>query len=291
MLFAESVATLVVGGTLYHQTSFPASVVRLVPLRRAPPIHHLLPAQRMYGAPIRNHLQSKTSTIGIECFVECLKHLAKCLPSVTLDKERSVNSTSATASLPSTFYRALSRVSLGTWQRKVAVTAPGNGDGAFAECHLILSTKRLPLCQVSTGLLGKGPPAGPFVSFFAEFARRHSAKLASLPSARVTALSKEALLVPRCSLSAERYDTDTRQITSLLSVTLSKVTSTHLFNLFFLFHTNKQKISHIHHRYHIIITDIIYTSHIVRELGSHLLPNCFWWLNCPTQIIGLTSLL
>jgi hypothetical protein len=26
-----------------------------------------------------------------------------------------------------------------------------------------------------------------------------------------------------------------------------------------------------------------------RELGLHLVPNCFWWLNCPTQIIGLTS--
>jgi hypothetical protein len=30
---------------------------------------------------------------------------------------------------------------------------------------------------------------------------------------------------------------------------------------------------------------------IERELGLHLFPNCFWWLNCPTQIIGLTSLL
>jgi hypothetical protein len=28
-----------------------------------------------------------------------------------------------------------------------------------------------------------------------------------------------------------------------------------------------------------------------RELGLHLFPNLFWWLNCPTQIIGLTSLL
>jgi hypothetical protein len=30
---------------------------------------------------------------------------------------------------------------------------------------------------------------------------------------------------------------------------------------------------------------------IERELGLHLVPNWFWWLNCPTQIIGLTSLL
>jgi hypothetical protein len=44
---------------LHHQTPFLASVVRLVPLRQAPPIHHLLPAQRMCGAPIWNHLQCK----------------------------------------------------------------------------------------------------------------------------------------------------------------------------------------------------------------------------------------
>jgi hypothetical protein len=28
-----------------------------------------------------------------------------------------------------------------------------------------------------------------------------------------------------------------------------------------------------------------------REIGSRLFLNRFWWLNCPTQIIGLTSLL
>jgi hypothetical protein len=27
------------------------------------------------------------------------------------------------------------------------------------------------------------------------------------------------------------------------------------------------------------------------EIGLHLFLNCFWWLNCPTQIIVLTSLL
>jgi hypothetical protein len=56
-VFAKVVATLVVGGTLHHQTSFPANIVRLVPLGRAPPLHHLLPALRMRGTPIRNHLQ------------------------------------------------------------------------------------------------------------------------------------------------------------------------------------------------------------------------------------------
>jgi hypothetical protein len=133
----------------------------------------------------------------------------------------------------------------------------------FVECHLIHSAKRLPLCRVSTSLhSAKGPPAGPFVKFFAECSRRHSAKLASLPSARAIALGKEALPVPRCCFSVECSGPDNRQSTYLSSVTLGKVTSIHLFNLFLLFHPNKQKISHIHHRYHIIITDITYTSHI-----------------------------
>jgi hypothetical protein len=30
---------------------------------------------------------------------------------------------------------------------------------------------------------------------------------------------------------------------------------------------------------------------IEREIGLHLFLHKFWWLNCPTQIIGLTSLL
>jgi hypothetical protein len=129
------------------------------------------------------------------------------------------------------------------------------------------------LSSVYRPTLGKGPPARSFVSFFAECARRHSAKLASLPSARVTALDKEALSVPRCSLSVECYDTDTRQRTSLSSVTLGKVASTHLFNLFFLFHSNKQKISHIshnHHRYHIYIT---YLTNTINQISSHIITN------------------
>jgi hypothetical protein len=65
----------VVGGTLHHQTPFPASVVRLVPLRRAPPIHHLLPAQRMCDTPIWNHLQSK----HVHCISEDkIKEKLKC---------------------------------------------------------------------------------------------------------------------------------------------------------------------------------------------------------------------
>jgi hypothetical protein len=47
---------------LHHQTPFPASVVRLVPLKRAPPLHHLLLALRMHDAPIRNYLKNKYAT-------------------------------------------------------------------------------------------------------------------------------------------------------------------------------------------------------------------------------------
>jgi hypothetical protein len=138
--------------------------------------------------------------------------------------------------------------------------------------------KEITSCRVSASLhSAKGPPTGPFVRFFAERARRHSAKLASLPSVRVTALGKEALPVPRCSFSAEFYDTDTRQRGSLSSVTLGKVPSIHLFYLFFLFHPNKQKISHIHHRYHIIITDIAYhiSHNTINQTSSHNITNMF----------------
>jgi hypothetical protein len=90
-----------------------------------------------------------------------------------------------------------------------------------------------------------------------------------LPSARATTLGREALPVPRCSFFAECYGLDTRRRTSLPSVTLGKVTSLHLFNLFLLFHPNKQKLSHIHHRYHIIITNTIYTSHISQHHKSN----------------------
>ena len=43
----------------------------------------------------------------------------------------------------------LCRVLGSTRQRKAAVTAPGDGDGVFAECH------RIYLCRVSVGTLDK----------------------------------------------------------------------------------------------------------------------------------------
>jgi hypothetical protein len=75
-------------------------------------------------------ISSLIYTTGFGIFADCLKHSekprkhsAKSLPSVILDKESSANSTSATtASLPSTFYRAL--------------------DKDFAECHLVLGKEK-----------------------------------------------------------------------------------------------------------------------------------------------------
>jgi hypothetical protein len=58
---------------------------------------------------------------------------------VTLGKEVLLNCTSATTYLSITFYRALDKEFTkcqGTCQRKVVVTAPSVGFGAFAECIL-----------------------------------------------------------------------------------------------------------------------------------------------------------
>jgi hypothetical protein len=118
----------------------------------------------------------------------CLKHTAKAilhsanaLPSVTPGKERSANCTSAKASLPSTFCRALGK--------------------DFAECHLALGKKKSPsrrqvtvtdlspsahggtrqrrfICRVSGGLaLGKEPSSGPLCQYLCRVSWQwHSAK-------------------------------------------------------------------------------------------------------------------
>jgi hypothetical protein len=132
------------------------------------------------------------------------------------------------------------------WQRKAAVTASGDGDGVFAECLSSSTRQIINLYRVPPGTLGKKPAReGPHVRFFAECYVRHSAKRASLPSVRDITLGKEPISVLRSWFFAECYGLDTRQRTSLPSVTLVKVTSMHLFNLFFVFHPHKQKISHI----------------------------------------------
>jgi hypothetical protein len=76
-----------------------------------------------------------------------------CRVTEALGKEGSAHSASAKPSLPSTFSRTLGkevcRVSGDTRQRKATVTAPGDGDGVFAECPRWHSAKNLPLvCDV-----------------------------------------------------------------------------------------------------------------------------------------------
>jgi hypothetical protein len=81
------------------------------------------------------------------------------LPSVALGKEGSARSASVKPSLLSTFSRALGkevcRVPDSTRQRKVAVTASGDGDDVFAECPGWHSAKELPLPSVVGQTLGK----------------------------------------------------------------------------------------------------------------------------------------
>jgi hypothetical protein len=126
----------------------------------------------------------------------------------------------------------------------------GDGDGVFAECLRRHSAKELPLPSVGLTALGKeSARGGPHVRYFAECLACHSTKRASLPSAIDITLDKEPIPVSRSWFFAECYDPDTRQSTSLPSVTLGKVTSIHLF-LFVFYIPSKQT------------KDTTYTSHI-----------------------------
>jgi hypothetical protein len=102
--------------------------------------------------------------------------------------------------------------------------------------------------------LVKESVSGSHVRFFAECCVGHSAKRASLPSAKATALGKEPIPVSRSWFFVECYGPDTWQSTSLPSVTLGKVTSTHLLICFsYSIQTNKRyitDITYIHHSYH-----------------------------------------
>jgi hypothetical protein len=93
---------------------------------------------------------------------------------------------------------------------------------------------------------------GPPVRYFVECLVWHSAKRASLPSARAITLGKEPIPLPRSWFFAECYGYDTRQSTFLPSVILGKVTSRHLFICFpYFIQTNKRyftDITYIHHR-------------------------------------------
>jgi hypothetical protein len=124
----------------------------------------------------------------------------------TLGKEGSAHSASAKPSLPSNFSRALSkevcRVPGSTRQRKAAVTAPGDGDGVFAECprwHSPDSTRQ------------RIHQRGLHVRYFVECFVWHSTKRASLPSVRATTLGKEPISVPRSWFFADCQIAGTRQ--------------------------------------------------------------------------------
>jgi hypothetical protein len=109
----------------------------------------------------------------------------------------------------------------------------------FAECLPGSTRQRINLSRVLPGTLGKEPAReGPHVRFFAECYVRHSAKHASLSSVRDITLGKEPIPVPRSWFFVECYGLDTRQRTSLPSVTLGKVTSRRLFFVF-IFHPHK----------------------------------------------------
>ena len=125
------------------------------------------------------------------------------------------------ASLSSTFYRALGKVFVECqWtlskekspsRRLVTVTEPLSmstiltlgKDHPFAKCIRWHSAKSFHIYWVSARLaLGKEITIGPLCQFFVDCNRRHSAKVASLPSVKVIALIKDALPVPRCAFFA-----------------------------------------------------------------------------------------
>jgi hypothetical protein len=122
----------------------------------------------------------------------------------------------------------------------------------FAECLPGSTRQRIHLYRVPLGTLGKEPAReGPHVRLFAECSVRHSPKPISLPSASDITLGKDPKPVPKSVLFAECYDPDTRQSTSLPSVTLGKVTSIYLFLFVFCIPSTQTKdITYIHYRYH-----------------------------------------
>jgi hypothetical protein len=175
-------------------------------------------------------------------------------------------------SLSSTFYRALGKVFVEyQWtlskekspsRRLVTVTEPLSmstiltlgKDHPFAKRIRWHSAKSFHIYRVSARLaLGKEIAIGPLCQFFVNCNRRHSAKVASLPSVKVIALIKEALPVPRCAFFAL-----TRTLSKVLLCRVLHSTKWPVYPFFICFcysiQTNK--------RYHIIITDITYTSHI-----------------------------
>jgi hypothetical protein len=110
----------------------------------------------------------------------------------------------------------------------------------FVECLLIHSAKKVPLCRVSTAST-----------------RQRIRQLVPLSASLPSALRGTRQSVPLCRVSGPPHSAKKLYrcpgigtLPGAMTLTLGKVTSIHIFYLFFIFHPNKQKISHIHHKYH-----------------------------------------
>jgi hypothetical protein len=146
-----------------------------------------------------------------EALSEALKTLGKGFAECNTRQRRLVKQCIGKASFAECFLSGTRQNSLPS-ARKVAVTAPGDGDGSFVECLLRHSAKKSALPSAFQAALGKE-------YFFAECHKRHSAKKppgrvpmsGSLPSASDITLGKEPKPVSRFVLFVECYDPDTRQ--------------------------------------------------------------------------------
>jgi hypothetical protein len=192
------------------------------------------------------------------------------LPSVALGKEGSTYSASAKPSLSSTFlghsakWFAECQRTLGKEKQLLRRRLTETASLPSVPCD---TRQRRLLCRVFPNILGKEFTSLPSVYYL------HSAKEPPDGSpcqvlCRVLSMALgKACFFTECQshytrqrtytgarswFFVECYGPDTRQSTTLPSVTLGKVTSTYLFYLFSLFHPKKQKIftdiTYIHHR-------------------------------------------
>jgi hypothetical protein len=143
----------------------------------------------------------------------------------------------------------------------------------FAECLPRSTRQRIHLCRVPSGILGKEPAReGPHVRLFAECSVRHSAKLASLPSASDITLGKAPKPVPRFLLFAECYDPDTWQSDQYIPF---------LF-VFCIPSTQTKDITYISHIYIIDIITNINSQHKHKTVTTNI--NIHHKHKCSTQV-------
>jgi hypothetical protein len=142
----------------------------------------------------------------------------------------------------------------------------GHSAKRFAECQRALGKEKQPLRRrvTETATLPSVPGVCPATlgkgCIFAECHLRHSVKnplervpmSGSLPNARSG--TRQSVLLCRVSETLHSAKNLCRcpgldSVPSVMALTLGKVTSMHLFYLFFVFHPHKQKISHVYHIY------------------------------------------